>query len=107
MEPQLKLSKRSEALEVDAIEYKSIVGSLRYIGVGIVSRYMEAPKSEHLTAIKDVLQYIKGAVGCVYSRDERAKVKMHGYIDSGMAGDVDDRRSTSGVIYLPGDNVAS
>jgi hypothetical protein len=59
---------------------------------------MEAPKSEHATAIKDILRYIKGTMGCVYSRDERVKVKMHGYIDSDMAGDVDNCRSTSSVI---------
>ena len=53
MEPRLKLSKKSGAPKVDATEYRSVVGSLRYLvnsrpdlaySVGIVSRYMEAPR---------------------------------------------------------------
>uniref|UniRef100_A0A8R7R4R1 Reverse transcriptase Ty1/copia-type domain-containing protein n=1 Tax=Triticum urartu TaxID=4572 RepID=A0A8R7R4R1_TRIUA len=52
MEARLKLSKRSKAPTVDSTEYRSIVGSLRYLvntrpdlaySVGIVSRYMENP----------------------------------------------------------------
>ena len=118
MEPRLKLSKISESPGVDATEYRSIVGSLRYLvntrpdlaySVGIVSRYMEAPTTEHMSAIKHILRYIKGTTnfGCVYSRDDGGKVKLHGYSDSDMAGDVDDRKSTSGVIYFHGKSPVS
>ena len=69
MEPRLKLSKRSEAPVVDATEYRSVVGSLRYLintrpdlaySVGYVSRFMEAPTMENWTAVKHILRYIKG-----------------------------------------------
>ncbi|KAK1680872.1 hypothetical protein QYE76_041720 [Lolium multiflorum] len=107
MEPRLKLSKKSEAPAVDATEYRSVVGSLRYLvntrpdlaySVGIVSRYMEAPTTEHWAAVKHILRYIKGTTdyGIVYLK-EKGKVKILGYSDSDMAGDVDDRKSTSGV----------
>jgi hypothetical protein len=117
MEPRLKLSKKSEAPAVDATEYRSVVGSLRYLvntrpdlaySVGIVSRYMEAPTTEHWAAVKHILRYIKGTTdyGIVYLK-EKGKVKILGYSDSDMAGDVDDRKSTSGVAYFLGNSIVS
>jgi hypothetical protein len=118
MEPRLKLSKRSEAPKVDATEYRSIVGCLRYLvntrpdlaySVGIVSRFTEAPTTEHMNAVKHILRYIKGTTnfGCVYSRDERGDVKLHGYSDSDHGGSIDDRKSTSGVVFFHGKNIVS
>ena len=117
MEPRLKLSKRSEAPAVDATEYRSVVGSLRYLintrpdlaySVGYVSRFMEAPTMEHWTAVKHILRYIKGTTnfGIVYSK-EKEEVKLLGYSDSDMAGDIDDRKSTSGVAYFLGRSIVS
>jgi hypothetical protein len=59
MQPKLKLKKESELQRVDATEYRSLVGSLRYLvntrldlafSVGYVSRYMEDPYEDHLAA---------------------------------------------------------
>ena len=61
MENKLKLSKNDKSPTVDATKYRSIIGSLRYLvntrpdiaySVGIVSRYMEAPKTSHWAAVK-------------------------------------------------------
>jgi hypothetical protein len=84
MEPRLKLSKRSKASAVDTTEYKSVVGRWRYLvntrpdlaySVGIVSRYIKAPTTEHWTAVKHILRCIKGTTnfGVVYLK-ERGKV---------------------------------
>jgi hypothetical protein len=95
MKPRLKLSKRSKAPAVDATEYRSVVGSLRYLvntrpdlaySIGIVSRYMEAPTMEHWAAVKHILRYFKGTTnfGVVYLK-KKGKVKILGYSDSDMA----------------------
>lgn len=66
MEPRLKLSKDSKAPLVDATEYRSLVGSLRYLvntmpdlafAVGYVSRFMER-----------IVRYVAGTIhyGCCY-----------------------------------------
>ena len=96
-----------------------MVGSLRYLvntrpdlaySVGVVSRFMEAPTTEHWAAVKQILRYIKGTTnfGCVYLREKRKEmVELLGYSDSDLAGDIDDRKSTSGVAYFLGRSIVS
>jgi hypothetical protein len=71
MEARLKLSKEGTTELVDTTEYRSLVGSLRYLvhtrpdisfTVGFVSRFMEKPRQEHMAAVKHVLRYIAGTI---------------------------------------------
>ncbi|XP_034601248.1 secreted RxLR effector protein 161-like [Setaria viridis] len=112
MEPRFKLSKISSAPPVDTTEYRGIVGSLRYLvhtrpditfAVGYVSRFMEGPTTEHLAAVKWILKYIAGTIdyGCHY-RKAGAEAVLLGYSDADMGGDVDTRKSTTGVLYFFG-----
>ena len=75
MDQRHKLSKRSSNPPVDTTMYRSVVGSLRYLvhtrpdlaySVGIVSRFMENPTTEHMSAVKLILRYVKGTInlGC-------------------------------------------
>ena len=112
VESGVKLSRFDEGKAVDARLYKSLVGSLRYLtctrpdilyGVGLVSRYMEEPKSTHWKTIKRILRYIRGTLshGLLYSHTNN--FTLHGYSDSDWGGDVDDRKSTSGFVFYMGD----
>ena len=116
MEARLKLYKRSEDEVVRPSENRSIIGSLRYIvntrpdlaySVGVVSRFMEAPSQAHWGAVKQILRYLKGTAdyGCKYGKSIELKPFLLGYSDSDFAGDVGDRRSTSGVVYFLGSNL--
>ncbi|XP_043817369.1 secreted RxLR effector protein 161-like [Manihot esculenta] len=115
MDSRTKLSKKDESPLVDATLYRSTIESLRYLvntrpdlaySVGIVSRFMESPTSKHLGAVKQILRYIKGTLnyGCRYVKEERKELRLIGYCDSDLAGDIDDRKSTSRVIYFLGSN---
>ena len=114
MEPQLKLSKLSSAPTVDAMFYRSIVGSLRYLvnsrpdlaySIGYISRFMENPTTKHLGAVKRVLRYVAGTLhyGCHYKQKKGAQ--LVGFSDSDLAGDVDTRKSTTGVLFFLGNNI--
>ena len=118
MEARLKLSKTSKFPPVDQTRYRSIVGSLRYLlhtrpdlaySVGIVSRFMEAPTTEHMAAVKHILRYVKGTIdmGFCYKKMPDEDPTFVGFSDSDMAGDLDDRKSTTGVIYFLGGNPIS
>jgi hypothetical protein len=114
MEQRLKLSKQSSAPAADPTRYRSIVGSLRYLvnsrpdlayAVGYVSRFMEKPTTERLAAVKRVLRYVAGTLhfGCHYQRGK--DVGLVGYSDSDMAGDIDTRKSTTGVGFFLGGSI--
>ncbi|XP_039054992.1 uncharacterized mitochondrial protein AtMg00810-like [Hibiscus syriacus] len=105
MEPRLKLSKESTIPPVDTTLYRSIVGSLRYLlhthpdlafSVVMVSRYMEKPTTEYMATVKHILRYVKGTLnlGCVYEK-KVGSLELIGYSDSDLAGDTNDRKSTS------------
>jgi hypothetical protein len=119
MQTKLKLSKESDSPRVDATEYRSLVGSLRYLvntlsdlafSVGYVSRFMEEPHEEHLAAVKHILRYVAGTSdwGLRYTRKKGDKPVLLGSSDSDLAGDdVDSRKSTSRVIFFLGDSPIS
>jgi hypothetical protein len=118
MQPKLKLRKESDTALVNPTEYISLVGSLRYLVntrpdlsflVGYVSRYMEEPHEEHLAAVKHILRYISGTrlQGVFYPRKKEGRNMLFGYTDSELAGDLDSRKSTSGVLFLLGDSPVS
>lgn len=110
MEERLKLSRDSTAEEVDATEYRRIVGSLRYLvhtrpdlafAVGYVSRFMQRPTAEHQQAVKRILRYVAGTsdYGLHYPRCPGAE-HFIGYSDSDLAGDIDTSKSTTGTMFF-------
>ena len=88
MEARFQLRKVGTTTTVDSTNYRNIVGSLRYLvntrpdlaySVGYVSRFMG-------------VRY--------YTGRGKEKLDLFDYSDSDMTGDVDDRKSTSGMIYF-------
>ncbi|CAA0822344.1 cysteine-rich RLK (RECEPTOR-like protein kinase) 8 [Striga hermonthica] len=114
MEERLKLTKASTAAKVDATLYRSIVGGLRYLvhtrpdiafAVGYVSRFMEDPREDHWVAVKRLLRYVKGTVdqGIIFPKTgDRSELRLTAFSDADMAGDIDGRKSTSGVLVFLG-----
>jgi hypothetical protein len=93
------------------------MGSLRYLvhthpyisfDVGFLSRFMEDPRQTHLDAVKHLLRYIAGTwnFGIRYSKQEGAG-SLLGYGDSDFAGDKEDRRSTTGIVFFLGNKPIS
>jgi hypothetical protein len=87
------------------VNYAELVGSLLYLttntrpdvayAVGVLSRFMSKPMDKHWTAAKRVLRYLAGThtLGLFYSKDQRG---VSAYSDADFAGDIDQRKSTSG-----------
>jgi hypothetical protein len=107
--PGFKIMKDEGGVEVDSTMFKRIVGSLMYLTatrpdmmyvVSLISRFMERPTELHLNAAKRVLRYLKGTMsfGLFYRKGE--KQELIGYTDSDYAGDQDDRKSTSGYVFM-------
>ncbi|GKD08760.1 zinc finger, CCHC-type containing protein, partial [Tanacetum coccineum] len=117
MEHKLELTKDEGRVPVNPTLFCSIIGGLRFrthtrpdiaFAVGIVSRFMEKPTVNHMQAVKRILWYIKGTVnyGLVYTKYHKSDV-ITGYSDSNHARDVEDRRSTSGMVFYLKENLVT
>ena len=91
------------------VPYTSAVGSLMYammctrpdicFAVGMVSRYQSNPGPVHWKAVKRILRYLKGTATyslCYEGND----MQLKGYTDADWGGDLDERKSASGYIFL-------
>ena len=117
MEAKLQLEKDAEGSFVNSIKYRHVIESLRYLThtrpdlshvVGIVSRYMEKPTMMHHQAVKHILCYVKETTsyGLKYQRGRGPK-ELVGFTDSDLAGDIDDRKSTTGMTFYLNKNLIS
>ena len=101
------------ALEKDAmntIPYASAIGSLMYAQVctrphiafivNVLGRYLSNPRHDHWVAAKKVMRYLQRTKDfmLVYRRVDNLEVV--GYSDSDFSGCSDDRKSTSGYIFM-------
>ncbi|XP_046844921.1 secreted RxLR effector protein 161-like [Xenia sp. Carnegie-2017] len=86
-----------------------MIGCLTYVStatrpdiaasIGVLSQFMSDPSKTHFQGVKRVLRYIKGTIsyGLKFSCDKNDE--LHGYSDADYAGNLDDRRSTSGYVF--------
>ena len=95
------------------VPHASVVGSLMYVmvctrpdiahEVGVLSRFMSNPGKEHWIAVKQVFRYLRGTSDyglCYQGRPGLERVlEIHGFVDANWAGDLDQRRSTSGYVF--------
>lgn len=110
MDLNVKLVANDGSNPVEVAKYQSVVGSLLYAAVatrpdisqavGVLSRFNSAPTQTHLTAAKRVLRYLKGTVnlGLQYKEGENSEVT--GYSDADWAREMDNRRSTTGNVFI-------
>jgi hypothetical protein len=103
--------------------YRPIVGALMYAAISTrpdiayavnsISRYMQNPGTAHYTAARRVLGYLNGTkeLGLEYKGKEETldsqSVNIKVYTDADWAGDLDDRKSTTGYIIMIDDCLIS
>ena len=112
----MEASTEEEKKQMATIPYRSLVGSILYLqltrpdiayAVKELSRFLNNPGPKMWAAAKNVLRYLKGTqthgirFGGRASYNTLACSPSHlvGYSDSDWAGQVDDRKSTSGLIF--------
>lgn len=107
--PGTKVSKKGGGAVLNTTLYKQIIGSLMYLtvtrpdltfAVGLASRFMENPTEAHFQVVKRIFRYVKNTMelGIMYKRGGNSELQV--YTDSDYAGDLDDRRSTYGFVFL-------
>ena len=116
MSTTLKLSKDSNGKSIDPKLYRSMIGSLLYLtasrpdialSVGICARYQSDPKESHLIAVKRIIRYVASTLNLSLWYPYETSVQLAGYSDADWAGNLDDRKSTSGGCFFIGNCLVS
>jgi spore germination protein GerM len=116
MSTNLKISANLTSKQVDPTLYRSMIGNLLYLtasrpdiafSVRVCARFQANPKESHLTAVKRIIRYVNATVnyGIYFSRE--TNLVLAGYSDADWAGNVDDRKSTSGGCFYVGTNLVA
>uniref|UniRef100_H3H6A9 Integrase catalytic domain-containing protein n=2 Tax=Phytophthora ramorum TaxID=164328 RepID=H3H6A9_PHYRM len=90
--------------------FREAVGALMHLmtatrpdiayAVGYVSRFMENPQEEHWVAVKRILRYLQGTKTHGICFKPGDMIDFRGYSDTDWAGDLADRKSTSGYKFM-------
>ena len=99
-----------EATAAEKKKYQGMTGSIIFsmvetrsdifFATSIASRFAKNPGHQHTEAVKTILRYLKDSSerGITYGGQD--KLLVEGYPDSDWAWDKDDRKSTSGFIFI-------
>ena len=68
--------------------------------VNCVARFSFKPTQQHWNAVTHIMRYPKGTTnhGILYSKNNACNIS--GYSDANWAGDINDRKSTSGYAFF-------
>jgi len=117
METGVRLSREDEASskeekdEMRQRPYRELVGSLSYLAnttrpdimfaANVLSRYNANPGKTHWKAAKHTLRYLIGTsnLGITYAKSGKP---LHAYVDSDWGGNIDNRRSCTGLALILG-----
>jgi hypothetical protein len=97
-------------------EYRSLVGALQYLtftrpniayAIQQVCLFMHDPRTQHMTALKQIIRYIKGTIHHGLHLSPSLVDTLISYTDADWGGCPDTRRSTSGYCVYLGNNLVS
>ena len=109
MATNAKLTNDPSGESVDVTLYGIMIGCLLYLtasrpdiafSVGVCSKFHSNSKVSHLNAVKRIIKYVGGTCdyGLFYSKE--SNLSLAGFSDSDWASNADDRKNTTGVVFL-------
>ncbi|GJU47968.1 ribonuclease H-like domain, reverse transcriptase, RNA-dependent DNA polymerase [Tanacetum coccineum] len=116
MDPGTRLTKNTEGTLVNSTEYRSLIGCLRYLlhtrpdlsySVGLLSRFMQEPKEQHMKAVKQVLRYVKGTKDYGITYKHNGGNIIQGFSDSSYGVNTQEGKGTTGITFYYGDSPIS
>ena len=125
LDPGARLSKEqaprddAERKQMQTRPYAALVGALMYLAVatrpdiahavGVLARFSSDPGPAHWTALKHLCRYLQGtkSLKLCYEPDPQQQEMFTAYADADFGGEVDGRRSTSGMVVKMGTGAIS
>jgi hypothetical protein len=103
--------------ESKGFPYQQVVGSLMYAMlctppslaylISVLNQHMANPNMEHWMAVKRIFQYLQGTLQMKLQFGATPSKEVLGYCDANWANDLEDRRSTTGFVFMIGGGAIS
>ncbi|XP_047320771.1 secreted RxLR effector protein 161-like [Impatiens glandulifera] len=100
-----KLGNNNDDTPTDKGRYQLLVGRHLYLShtrpdigfvVSVVSQFMNRPSEDHMNAVFRILRYLKSSPGKGLLFTSKAHKSIRVFTDADWAGDITDKKSTSG-----------
>lgn len=114
--PCSKLSLFDEEEPVDITRYRRLIVKLIYVTqsrpditfvVNLLSRFMHQPTKNHSGVAKKILRYLAGSTDFGIHYERGKKCELMSYTNSDCAGNLVDRKSTTGAAFIIGSGIVS
>jgi hypothetical protein len=117
-DPKVKLQRNMNGNdESKGFPYQKAVGSLMYAmlctrhdlacSISVLSQHMVNPNMEHWMAIKRIFRYLQGTLQTKLQFGATPSKEVLGYCDADWGGDLEDKRSTIGFVFMIGGGAIS
>jgi hypothetical protein len=113
LDPKVKLQRNANGNdESKGFSYQQAVGSLMYAmlctrpglaySISVLSQHMANPNMEHWMAVKQIFRYLQGTLQMKLQFGATPSKEVLGYYDVDWGGDLEDRWSTTGFVFMIG-----
>ncbi len=75
--------------------------------ISVLSQHMANPSMEHWMVVKQILRYLQGMLQMKLQFNATPSKEVLGYCDVDWGGDLEDRRSTIGFVFMIGGGAIS
>ncbi|KAG6527579.1 hypothetical protein ZIOFF_009691 [Zingiber officinale] len=75
---------------------------IAFLSVGMVNRYMQQPRKPHFEEAKKILKYVNSTLNLGLFCKKGVEFSLQGFAGADFGGDLDDRRSISGFVFMCG-----
>jgi hypothetical protein len=112
-DPKMKLQRNANGNdESKGFPYQQVVGSLMHAMlctrldlaylISVLSQHMANPSMEHWMVVKQIFKYLQGTLQMKLQFDATPSKEMFGYCDADWGGDLKNRWSTIGFVFMIG-----
>jgi len=107
MDSTKKIGAENDSIPVSRLIYLSHTRPDIGFAVSFVSQFMNNPTEDHLATVNRILRYLKMTLGreLLYKKCDNRNIKI--YTDADWAGNIIDRRSTSGYCSYVWGNIVT
>ena len=111
-----KLGEYLDQIPANKERYQRLVGNLIYLShtrldiaytVSVVSQFMHYPSEDHMDVVIQILHYLKSSPGKRFMFSKNNHLNIDGNTDANWAGNILDRKSTSGYFTFVGGNLVT